>query len=173
MFARQSRFSDQLHNPPFSIFVSLTYYLFTDASEVYLTNCNINTSLVGSWCLLLGNNPKDVCNLSATKAQAQAHAVAAGLLGHTELRLQVLPHLWGLLPEDSLQGLELQRALTGTDYETLRALDADNVPTTPSMTERINTLPVHKYQGCWPESAGSSSTAERLLQHQSVPSLFS
>lgn len=33
------------------------------------------------------------------------------------------------------------------DYETLRALDADNVPTGPSMTEEeINALPVHKYK---------------------------
>lgn len=33
------------------------------------------------------------------------------------------------------------------DYETLRALDADNVPTAASMSEEeINTLPVHKYK---------------------------
>lgn len=33
------------------------------------------------------------------------------------------------------------------DYETLRALDSDNVPTVPSMSEEeINALPVHKYK---------------------------
>ena len=33
------------------------------------------------------------------------------------------------------------------DYETLRALDADNVPTAASMSEEeINALPVHKYK---------------------------
>lgn len=37
------------------------------------------------------------------------------------------------------------------DYDTLRALDSDNVPSTSSMSEEeINTLPVHKYK-----SAGS------------------
>jgi hypothetical protein len=34
-----------------------------------------------------------------------------------------------------------------SDYETLRALDADNVPSVPSMSEEeINALPVHKYK---------------------------
>lgn len=38
------------------------------------------------------------------------------------------------------------------DYETLRALDADNVPTTPSMTEEeINALPIHKYKVSGPQ----------------------
>lgn len=33
------------------------------------------------------------------------------------------------------------------DYETLRALDSDNISTTPSMSEEeINALPVHKYK---------------------------
>ena len=33
------------------------------------------------------------------------------------------------------------------DYETLRALDSDNSPTVPSMSEEeINALPVHKYK---------------------------
>ena len=39
-----------------------------------------------------------------------------------------------------------------TDYETLRALDADNVPTALSMTEEeINALPVHKYKVAGPQ----------------------
>lgn len=38
------------------------------------------------------------------------------------------------------------------DYDTLRALDADNVPAVPSMSEEeINALPVHKYRFIGPE----------------------
>lgn len=38
------------------------------------------------------------------------------------------------------------------DYDTLRALDADNVPSVPSMTEEeINALPVHKYKVAGPQ----------------------
>ncbi|KAI4382826.1 hypothetical protein MLD38_008738 [Melastoma candidum] len=84
------------------------------------------------------------------QAHAQIHAAAAnGLLGHTELRLHV-PSL--LANRGRLQGLRLQLALLDRefddlDYETLRALDADNVPTAPSMTEEeINALPIHKYK---------------------------
>ena len=37
--------------------------------------------------------------------------------------------------------------LCHADYETLRALDADNAPSVPSMSEEeINALPVHKYK---------------------------
>nr|GLL20868.1 E3 ubiquitin-protein ligase SDIR1-like [Ipomoea trifida] len=113
-------------------------------------------------------------------AQAQAHAVAAsGLLGHTELRLHMpssiaLPPSIALATRGRLQGLRLQLALLDRefddlDYEALRALDADNVPTAPSMTdEEINALPVHKYKIFGPQSAGlsgqqvsSSSSAEK------------
>ena len=39
-----------------------------------------------------------------------------------------------------------------SDYETLRALDSDNAPTTPSMSEeQINALPVHKYKVSGPQ----------------------
>jgi len=39
-----------------------------------------------------------------------------------------------------------------SDYETLRALDSDNVSTAPSMTEEeINALPVHKYKVSGPQ----------------------
>lgn len=96
------------------------------------------------------------------QAQAQAHAVAAsGLLGHTELRLHMPPSI-ALATRGRLHGLRLQLALLDRefddlDYETLRALDADNVPTGPSMTEEeINALPVHKYKVTGPQSAGSS-----------------
>ncbi|CAK9167578.1 unnamed protein product [Ilex paraguariensis] len=95
------------------------------------------------------------------QAQAQAHAVAAsGLLGHTELRLHMPPSIT-LATRGRLQGLRLQLALLDRefddlDYETLRALDADNVPTATSMTEEeINSLPVHKYKVAGPQSTGS------------------
>lgn len=42
--------------------------------------------------------------------------------------------------------------MLSSDYETLRALDADNGPTALSMTEEeINALPVHKYKVAGPE----------------------
>ncbi|KAG7033343.1 E3 ubiquitin-protein ligase SDIR1, partial [Cucurbita argyrosperma subsp. argyrosperma] len=71
-------------------------------------------------------------------AQAQARAMAAsGLLGHTELRLHMPPSI---------------ALATRGHYETLRALDSDNVPTTPSMSEeQINALPVHKYKVSGPQ----------------------
>ncbi|KAJ1389401.1 Zinc finger, RING-type [Sesbania bispinosa] len=96
------------------------------------------------------------------QAQAQAHAAAAsGLLGHTVLRLHMPPSI-ALATRGRLQGLRLQLALLDRefddlDYETLRALDSDNVPTTPSMTEEeINSLPVHKYKVSGPQNSGSS-----------------
>ncbi|GAB2288669.1 E3 ubiquitin-protein ligase sdir1 [Dionaea muscipula] len=95
------------------------------------------------------------------QAQAQAHAMAAsGFLGHTELRLHMPPTI-ALATRGRLQGLRLQLALLDRefddlDYETLRALDADN-PGAPSMSEEeINALPVHKYKVSAPQSAGSS-----------------
>lgn len=94
-------------------------------------------------------------------AQAQAHAVASGLLGHTELRLQMPPAI-AFASRGRLQGLRLQLALLDRefdelDYETLRALDADNVPTAASMSEEeINSLPVHKYKVSGSQSGASS-----------------
>ncbi|KAH6827959.1 RING/U-box superfamily protein [Perilla frutescens var. hirtella] len=90
------------------------------------------------------------------QAQAQAHAVAAsGLLGHTELRLHMPPSI-ALATRGRLQGLRLQLALLDRefddlDYETLRALDADNVPTASMTDEEINALPVHKYKVSGPQ----------------------
>ncbi|GMN41472.1 hypothetical protein TIFTF001_010699 [Ficus carica] len=96
------------------------------------------------------------------QAQAQAHAAAAsGLLGHTELRLHMPPSI-SLATRGRLQGLRLQLALLDRefddlDYETLRALDADNVPTASSMSEgEINALPVHKYKAAGPQTVASS-----------------
>ncbi|TYJ42017.1 hypothetical protein E1A91_A03G059400v1 [Gossypium mustelinum] len=95
------------------------------------------------------------------QAQARAHAVAAsGLLGHTELRLHMPPSI-AFATRGRLQGLRLQLALLDRefddlDYETLRALDSDNISTTPSMSEEeINALPVHKYKVPGTESAGT------------------
>ncbi|KAH1226525.1 E3 ubiquitin-protein ligase SDIR1 [Glycine max] len=96
------------------------------------------------------------------QVQAQAHAAAAsGILGHTELRLHMPPSI-ALASRGRLQGLRLQLALLDRefddlDYETLRALDSDNVSTAPSMTEEeINALPVHKYKVSGPQSGSSS-----------------
>ncbi|KAK9061158.1 hypothetical protein SSX86_018338 [Deinandra increscens subsp. villosa] len=95
------------------------------------------------------------------QAQAQANAVAAsGLLGHTELRLQMPPSI-ALATRGRLQGLRLQLALLDRefddlDYETLRALD-DNAPTANSMSEEdVNSLPVHKYKVANSKSGSSS-----------------
>ncbi|KAL6581088.1 E3 ubiquitin-protein ligase sdir1 [Orobanche minor] len=91
------------------------------------------------------------------QAQAQAHGVAAGgLLGHTELRLHMPPSI-AFATRGRLQGLRLQLALLDRefddlDYETLRALDADNVPTASMTDEEISTLPVHKYKVSGPPS---------------------
>ncbi|KAL1348424.1 E3 ubiquitin-protein ligase SDIR1 isoform X1 [Arachis duranensis] len=101
------------------------------------------------------------------QAQAQAHAAAAsGLLGHTELRLHMPPSI-ALATRGRLQGLRLQLALLDRefdelDYETLRALDSDNVPTAPSMTEEeINALPVHKYKVSGPQNSGTGSSMQQ------------
>ncbi|XP_057252412.1 E3 ubiquitin-protein ligase SDIR1 isoform X1 [Beta vulgaris subsp. vulgaris] len=100
------------------------------------------------------------------QVQAQAHAAAAsGLFGHTEFRLQMPPSI-ALASRGRLQGLRLQLALLDRefddlDYETLRALDADNVSNIPSMSEEeINTLPVHKYKVTGSENEDSQSLVE-------------
>ncbi|KAL6649663.1 hypothetical protein ACP70R_013887 [Stipagrostis hirtigluma subsp. patula] len=86
------------------------------------------------------------------QAQAQAHAAAAnGFLGHTELRVHVPPTI-ALATRGRLQSLRLQLALLDRefddlDYDALRALDVDNSPHAPSMSEEeINALPVFKYK---------------------------
>ncbi|KAA8534191.1 hypothetical protein F0562_031616 [Nyssa sinensis] len=105
------------------------------------------------------------------QVQAQAHAEAASdLLGRTELRLHMPPTI-ALATRGRLQGLRLQLALLDrefddlvggdfllyADYEALRALDSDNVPSASSMSEEeINALPVHKYKIAGPQSGGSS-----------------
>ncbi|CAN0837516.1 E3 ubiquitin-protein ligase SDIR1 [Linum grandiflorum] len=85
------------------------------------------------------------------QAQVQAHAaITSGLLGHTELRLHMPPSI-ALATRGRLQGLRLQLALLDRefddlDYETLRVLDSDVVPTTSMSEEEISALPVHNYK---------------------------
>ncbi|XP_011624126.1 E3 ubiquitin-protein ligase SDIR1 isoform X2 [Amborella trichopoda] len=92
-----------------------------------------------------------VCQQLQAHAQAHAAATASGLVG-TELRLHMPPSI-AFATRGRLQGLRLQLALLDRefddlDYETLRALDSDNSPSAPSMSEEeINALPVHKYKG--------------------------
>ncbi|KAK9019349.1 hypothetical protein V6N11_053874 [Hibiscus sabdariffa] len=115
------------------------------------------------------------------QAQAQAHAVVASALsGHTELQLHV-PPLVALATRGHLQGLRLQLALIDQelddlDYETLRALDSDNVPSAASMSEEeINALPVHKYNPSAPQSnaspmqQASSSNSRQKRQDSTNP----
>ncbi|KAG9454636.1 hypothetical protein H6P81_007540 [Aristolochia fimbriata] len=117
------------------------------------------------------------------QAQAQAHAAAAsGLLGHTELRLHMPPSI-AFATRGRLQGLRLQLALLDRefddlDYDTLRALDNDNSPGAPSMSEEeINALPVHKYkvqshQSSGPQNEGSSfqqaSSSTSMTERQDI-----
>ncbi|XP_072997501.1 E3 ubiquitin-protein ligase SDIR1-like isoform X2 [Typha latifolia] len=99
---------------------------------------------------LLATSLRMYATCQQLQAQAQAHA-ASGLLGHTELRLHVPPSI-SFATRGRLQSLRLQLALLDRefddlDYDALRALDSDNSPCAPSMSEEeINALPVHKYK---------------------------
>ncbi|CAL1387369.1 unnamed protein product [Linum trigynum] len=111
------------------------------------------------------------------QAQAQAHAaLASGLLGHTELRLHMPPSI-ALANRGRLQGLRLQlavldREFDDLDYETLRVLDSDVVPTTSMSEEEIDALPVHNYKISCPQSSvppvqqASSSISTEPKKHQ-------
>ncbi|CAH2064044.1 unnamed protein product [Thlaspi arvense] len=104
----------------------------------------------------------------ATCQQLQAQAAAAsGLFNHTELRLHVPPSV-AIATRGRLQGLRLQLALLDRefddlDYETLRALDSDNVPTSSMSEEEINALPVHKYKKKQDSTKGSKKGTEDEL----------
>ncbi|KAL0452833.1 UNVERIFIED_CONTAM: E3 ubiquitin-protein ligase SDIR1 [Sesamum latifolium] len=138
------------------------------AVRVHARPVNTNSSLFLSqlWLVLgvflMATTLRMYATCQQLQAQAQAHAVAAsGLLGHTELRLHMPPSI-ALATRGRLQGLRLQLALLDRefddlDYETLRALDADNVPTASMSEEEINALPVHKYKVSGPQSVGSSA----------------
>ncbi|CAL9056948.1 E3 ubiquitin-protein ligase SDIR1 isoform X1 [Musa acuminata AAA Group] len=120
------------------------------------------------------------------QAQAQTHAAAASsFLGGTELRLHVPPSV-AFATRGRLQSLRLQLALLDRefddlDYDALRALDSDNPPDAPSMTEEeINALPVHNYKvqsrqgsatsrqsgGSLPQQASSSSVSATEQKRQ-------
>ncbi|KAK1297936.1 E3 ubiquitin-protein ligase SDIR1 [Acorus calamus] len=101
---------------------------------------------------LLATSLRMYATCQQLQAQAQAHAAAAsGLLGGTELRLHMPPSI-AFASRGRLQGLRLQLALLDRefddlDYDALRALDSENSPGAPSMSEEeINALPVHKYK---------------------------
>ncbi|THU51734.1 hypothetical protein C4D60_Mb06t34170 [Musa balbisiana] len=114
------------------------------------------------------------------QAQAQAHAAAASsFLGGTELRFHV-PLSVAFATRGRLQNLRLQLALldrefNDLDYDALRALDSDNPPDAPSMTEEeINALPVHNYKvqfrqggGSLPQQASSSSVSATEKRQES------
>ncbi|XP_068635712.1 E3 ubiquitin-protein ligase SDIR1-like [Aristolochia californica] len=111
------------------------------------------------------------------QAQAQAHAAAAsGLLGHTELRLHMPPSI-AFATRGRLQGLRLQLALLDRefddlDYDALRALENDNSPGAPSMSEEeINALPVHKYKVLSHQSSSPQNEGSSLLQASSSASM--
>ncbi|KAI3429080.1 RING-type domain-containing protein [Psidium guajava] len=111
---------------------------------------------------LLATSLRMYATCQQLQAQARAHAAAAsGLLGHTELRVHMPPSI-AFATRGRLQGLRLQLALLDRefddlDYDTLRALDSENVSTTLSMSEEeINALPVHKYNVSGFQREGSS-----------------
>ncbi|CAA6655006.1 unnamed protein product [Spirodela intermedia] len=91
------------------------------------------------------------CQQLHAQAQARAVAAATGLLGHSELRLQ-MPASIAFAARGRLQGFRLQlalldRELDDLDYDALRSLDVDDNTGIPSMTEEeINALPVHQYK---------------------------
>ncbi|KAI6671093.1 hypothetical protein NL676_005978 [Syzygium grande] len=110
---------------------------------------------------LLATSLRMYATCQQLQAQARAHAAAAsGLLGHTELRVHMPPSI-AFATRGRLQGLRLQLALLdrefdNLDYDTLRALDSENVSTTLSMSEEeINALPVHKYKASGVQRDGS------------------
>ncbi|KAL5210191.1 hypothetical protein ABZP36_005814 [Zizania latifolia] len=109
------------------------------------------------------------------QAQAQAHAAAVNdFLGHTELRVHVPPTI-AFATRGRLQRLRLQLALLDRefddlDYDALRALDSDNSPHAPSMSEEeINVLPVFKYK----VQAQQGSATARKSDGPSQPSVSS
>ncbi|XP_020108002.1 E3 ubiquitin-protein ligase SDIR1 [Ananas comosus] len=119
--------------------------------------------VLGVFLMATGLRMYATCQQLQAQAQAHAAAAASGLLGHTELRLHVPPSI-AFATRGRLQSLRLQLALLDRefddlDYDALRALDSDNSPHSPSMTEEeINALPVHKYKG--QSNRGASSTRQ-------------
>ncbi|KAM3229471.1 hypothetical protein ACQJBY_060370 [Aegilops geniculata] len=123
---------------------------------------------------LLATSHRMYATCQQLQAQSQAHAADGnGFLGRTELRVHVPPTI-ALASRGRLQSLRLQLALLDRefddlDYDALRALDTDNSPHAPSMTEEeINTLPVFRYkfqaqQRSTPSRKSSDGPSEPLV----------
>ncbi|XBI70812.1 hypothetical protein VPH35_065206 [Triticum aestivum] len=123
---------------------------------------------------LLATSLRMYATCQQLQAQSQAHAADGnGFLGRTELRVHVPPTI-ALASRGRLQSLRLQLALLDRefddlDYDALRALDTDNSPHAPSMTEEeINTLPVFRYkfqaqQRSTPSRKSSDGPSEPLV----------
>ncbi|KAK6929365.1 Zinc finger, RING-type [Dillenia turbinata] len=151
--------SNHQMSPNFMLWVVLGIFLMATSLRIYAT-----------------------CQQLQAQAQA-AHALAtSGFLGHTELHLQMPPSI-ALAARGELHGLRLQLALLDRDFDaldyetTLRALDSENVPQAPAMSEEeINALPVHVYKVAGAPSGGSSmhkgsSSASTLVCHLLFPLL--
>ncbi|CAN0837514.1 E3 ubiquitin-protein ligase SDIR1 [Linum grandiflorum] len=134
------------------LFIILLFSEFTRLGQLILTRLYSSSQL---WLVLGVFLMATILRMYATcqqlQAQVQAHAaITSGLLGHTELRLHMPPSI-ALATRGRLQGLRLQLALLDRefddlDYETLRVLDSDVVPTTSMSEEEISALPVHNYK---------------------------
>ncbi|MCL7028190.1 hypothetical protein MKW94_023148 [Papaver nudicaule] len=109
----------------------------------------------------------EICRqIQVQAAQVRAGGSSDALQGQSELPL---PSSLAIAARGGLQGLRLQLALLGRnfdelEFETLGVVDSYNVSPGPSMSEdEINALPVHKYRATSQESEGS-------LQQQSSSS---
>ncbi|KAI3923453.1 hypothetical protein MKW92_028768 [Papaver armeniacum] len=93
----------------------------------------------------------EICRQIQDQTQVHVGGSSDGLQGQTELRLN-MPSSLAIGARGGLQGLRLQLALLGhnfdeLEFETLGAVDSNNVSPAPSMSEEeINALPVHKYR---------------------------
>ncbi|KAI3918038.1 hypothetical protein MKW92_053790 [Papaver armeniacum] len=99
----------------------------------------------------------EICRQIQAQTQVHVGGSSDGLQGQTELRLN-MPSSLAIAPRGGLQGLRLQLALLGhnfdeLEFETLGVVDSNNVSPAPSMSEEeINALPVHKYRVTGQES---------------------
>ncbi|XP_026413929.1 E3 ubiquitin-protein ligase SDIR1-like isoform X2 [Papaver somniferum] len=111
----------------------------------------------------------EICRQIQAQSQVHAGGPSDALQGQTELRLQMPSSSLAIAARGGLQGLRLQLALLGhnfdeLEFETLGAVDSHNVSPAPSMSEEeINALPVLKYRVTGEES-------EDALQQQSSSS---
>lgn len=129
--------------------------------------------VLGVFLLATGLRMYATCQQLQAQAQAHAAAVANGLLGHTEFRLRMPPSI-AFASRGRLHGLRLQlslldREFDDLDYDALRALDVENSPDVPSMSEEeINALPLHKYKGSSHSSQSGWSSQQQETSSSSV-----